>query len=186
MSDIIWKSVVGAADENCFQVGMFGETDVCAAHCKDGHWSLLVFACFPGAEEHLHETHIPCFSQTDAQLLAESMIEEHLDDSYFEDAGALKLEPGSLIELPEGYEIMIRSIDDIAREAAEAIVSDLRGRSGIGNAFDACDRGIMREIVQEIAGRIRNASQDISLHGAARAGFMSRAEAERMFAGDEA
>lgn len=93
------------------------------------------------------------------------------------------IEPGSLIELPEGYEILIRDNDDIAREAAEAIVSDLRDRSGIGNAFDACDHGIMREIIEEIAGHVRKASNDISMYGAARVGFMSRAEAERMMGG---
>jgi hypothetical protein len=96
------------------------------------------------------------------------------------------IKSGSWVELPEGYEITIRDINDIALEAAEAIVSDLRGRSGMGNAFDECDLGIVREIVEEIADRIRKASADISLYGAARAGFMSRAEAERMYAGDEA
>ncbi|MDX1216295.1 hypothetical protein GOL99_12195 [Sinorhizobium medicae] len=87
------------------------------------------------------------------------------------------IRPGSWVEIPEGYEIMIRDIDDIVREAAQYIVRDLRDRSGIGGAFDACDRGIMSEIVEEIAGRIRKASHDISMYGAARVGFMSRVEA---------
>ena len=42
------------------------------------------------------------------------------------------IEPGSWVEIPEGYQILIRDIDDIAHEAAQAIVRDLRDRSGIG------------------------------------------------------
>lgn len=43
----------------------------------------------------------------------------------------------------------------LAEKIVEAVLKDLGGRSGIGNALEECDEGIQREIQEELTEKVQ-------------------------------
>lgn len=91
MGVIVWREKPTFADE-ILQVGSFGGVDVCSVVLRADQWQLLLFHSFPGGQGRIWDAPVPCFSQADAQIMAESVIEEFL--------GEIGYVPMAEVELP--------------------------------------------------------------------------------------
>lgn len=82
MGVIRWNDRATYADE-ILKVGTFGGVDICSMVFRADQWQLLLFHSFPGGQGRIWYAPVPCFSQEDAQTIAENALEEFLNEIGF-------------------------------------------------------------------------------------------------------
>lgn len=64
--------------------------------------------------------------------------------------------PGRLsFYITKGVTKMARKKETLADKIVKAVLEDLAGRSGIGNALEECDQEIQREIKEELTEKVQ-------------------------------
>jgi len=140
MGVINWEDRATYKDE-ILQVGSFGGVDVCSVVFRADQWPLLLFHSFPGGQGRVWDAPVPCFSQSDAQRIADDALEEFLREIGF-------VSKSELDEATANYSVLYADFSARVDQALD-LAKDLRWSQSEVDRLKRVLKKIRREIDRE-------------------------------------